>query len=77
MAIKDWKRDKKEENPNQIIYGKGKKDEDDLYSKSITIFKIDNQYEVLFWKGDTLGKEKYFKTKQQALKYARAYMRNN
>lgn len=74
MALKDWKRVL-----NHTKYGinfQHKKYKFHGLFYSIGIIPIDNEYEV-FTYPPKKQHNKYFKTKSQALKFARAYMRTH
>jgi len=70
MALKDWK---KTENGKWSVVYKNKKNVEDY----VTLEYV-NEKNRLLWKVRTLKvRNEYFKTKSQALKYAKAYMRKN
>ena len=76
--LKDWKISTK--NIDSIIW----ETRDSKYVYSIEILKVLFGQKTSKWKIDTLNAppnaphfEKYFKTKSQALKYAKVYMRKN
>jgi len=71
MALKDWK---KKKNTNYVYEWDSIKKKDNLFVDYDS--RYGNPYEVVYGK-EGYPKWKRFKTKTQALKYAKAYMRKN
>lgn len=72
MTLKDWK--KTEDTKYTAVY-KNKKDESDYV---VLRYVISLKHQRKMWKVETeKAKTEYFKTKTQALKYAKAYMRKH
>ena len=72
MALKDWK---KTDLKNRILF-ENKKDKEKVIQ--VNTYEFNPQFEVLVgrrWHQAIIRKE--FKTKQQALKFAKAYMRKH
>ena len=70
MALKDWKRRRDLEDDVQVVVFTKK-------NMGIFIDKNKSNYGLDIFKGDVVVIEKEFKTKKQALKFARAYMRKH
>ncbi len=70
MALKDWKKVSKDERGTQVFH-KG--------NKRVSVYRITNLsiYGVLTYSVGETGSNKSFKTKAQALKFARSYMRTH
>jgi len=81
MALKNWKLEKHTHDKNEIAFWRNNID---YYNGFVSIYKIEKgapawdsgKYSVEISAGHDL-ESRYFKTKSQAIKYARQYMRTH
>lgn len=69
MALKDWKKNVRLSDRKMTVYEKGK--------INIAIIKLFKKYSVVSSKGPRSRFIRHFKSKSQALKFAKSYMRRH
>jgi len=78
MALKDWKKDRRLTIADGIqIYYKDIGSEELIITNYANKYNIKNTFEVVIKEGFLVKERNYFKTKSQALKFAKNYMRKH
>jgi len=78
MALKDWKRVRpKNIKVGGIIFERKDNSDDEVHIFPVTIVPSDKGWRVVTQKDRELIDKRDFKTKSQALRYAKSYMRTH